>query len=247
MGPSGRRLRELVVETNGKTLIDAIRGIAGTRRLCLEEGAESQWLYELLERDVEELVVVRAMKHGGNKNDSIDAWALAEQLRTGATRDRRIFKGTRFRTLRAAVRGQRAAMRDMVRAKNRLRAVYRARGIDVDAGVYSPKHRAKWQSKLPTAERKLAEELALHLDAMVTSYKRANEWLETEAAKVPEVKRLCTVPGIGPVSASQVVATVIIRPWRRTARRARPRSSRKVFAPSPCTVAASPWPPVRIG
>jgi transposase len=218
MGPSGRRLRELVVETNGKTLIDAIRGIAGTRRLCLEEGAQSQWLYELLERDVEELVVVRAMKHGGNKNDSIDAWALAEQLRTGATRDRRIFKGTRFRALRAAVRGQRAAMRDMVRAKNRLRAVYRARGIDVDAGVYSPKHRAKWQNKLPTAERKLAEELALHLDAMVTSYERANEWLETEAAKVPEVKRLCTVPGIGPVSASQVVATVIIPDRFRTKR-----------------------------
>jgi transposase len=186
MSPTGRRLREMVVETNGSALVDAVCGIAGTRRLCMEEGAQSQWLYEILDPHVDELAVVPAAKHAGNKNDSIDAWSLAERHRTGATRTQRIFKANKLRGLRAAARAQRSAMRDMVRAKNRLRAVYRARGIQVDAEVYAPKKRAASEKKLPIAERKLAEQLAEHLDAMVASYKRAKDWLETEAAKYPK-------------------------------------------------------------
>lgn len=218
LGPTGRRLRELVVETNANALIDTVRGIAGTRHLCMEEGTQSQWLYEVLERHVEELVVVRPMKHAGNKSDSIDAWALSEQLRTGATRTRQVFKGKRFPALRAAVRAQRVATQDMVRAKNRLRAVYRSRGIEPGREIYAPTKRETWEKKLPSAERKLAEQLAVHLDALMGAYNRATAWLESEAATVPEVKRLCTVPGLGTITASQIVATVIIPERFRTKR-----------------------------
>jgi len=218
MGPTGRRLHERVVETNGRLLVEAIQGIAGARHLCMEEGTQSQWLYELLEWHVEQLVVVQPMKRAGNKNDSIDAWALAEQLRIGAAQKKSIFKGRRFPALRAAVRGQRAAMRDMVRAKNRLRAVYRARGLTPDADVYSPERREAWEKKLPSADRKLAEQLAQHLDVMMETYATANAWLEAEASKVPEVKRLCSVPGLGPITASQIVATVIAPERFRTKR-----------------------------
>ena len=58
MSPTGRRLREMVVETNGSALVDAVRGFAGTRRLCMEEGAQSQWLYEILDPHVDELAPV---------------------------------------------------------------------------------------------------------------------------------------------------------------------------------------------
>ena len=44
MGPSGRRLRETVIETNGRILIDAIKGIAGDKHVCLEEGTQSNWV-----------------------------------------------------------------------------------------------------------------------------------------------------------------------------------------------------------
>lgn len=209
MSSTGRKLREMIVETNGKALVDAVRGIAGTRRLCMEEGAQSQWLYETLDPHVDELVVVHAAKHAGNKSDSIDAWGLAERHRTGATRTHRIFKANKLHGLRAAARAQRVAMRDMVRAKNRLRAVYRGRGIQVDTEIYSPTKRAPWEKKLPSAERKLAAQLAEHLDAMMATYKRANEWLKIESKKVPEVARLCTVPGLGVIGAAYIVATVI--------------------------------------
>jgi hypothetical protein len=49
MGPSGRHLQEQVVETNGELLVEFVRSIPGERYLCLEEGAQSEWRYEVLE------------------------------------------------------------------------------------------------------------------------------------------------------------------------------------------------------
>jgi len=62
VGPSGRRLREQVVETSGEALVGAIRSIGGQRQLCIEEGELSNWLYALLKPHVARVVVARAMR-----------------------------------------------------------------------------------------------------------------------------------------------------------------------------------------
>jgi hypothetical protein len=72
-----------MVETNGKVLVDFVKSIAGDGYLCLEEGAQSEWLYEVLEPHVKELLVVRAQRRLGGKSDSSDAWNLADGYRTG--------------------------------------------------------------------------------------------------------------------------------------------------------------------
>jgi len=38
MGPTGKRLKLMVVETNGQALVEAIRSIPGRIHVCLEEG-----------------------------------------------------------------------------------------------------------------------------------------------------------------------------------------------------------------
>jgi hypothetical protein len=48
VGPSGRRLHSQVAETNAGALIRVLRGIPGSRHLCLEEGTHASWLYEVL-------------------------------------------------------------------------------------------------------------------------------------------------------------------------------------------------------
>ena len=83
MGPSGRRLQEQVLETNGKVLVSFLKSIAGDRYLCFEEGALSEWLYEMLEPFTKETMVVQASEHQGPKDDSHDAWNLANEYRTG--------------------------------------------------------------------------------------------------------------------------------------------------------------------
>src|SRR6185436_11789040 len=84
MGPSGKRLKSMVVETNGQALLEAVKSIPGRVHLCLEEGTQSAWLHELFSPHVEELVIVMPPQSKGAKDDLRDAWARADELRTGA-------------------------------------------------------------------------------------------------------------------------------------------------------------------
>jgi hypothetical protein len=63
--------------------VEAIRTIAGREHLCFEEGTQSAWLYEILSPRVQETVVAMPRYRRGQKNDALDAYVLAEKLRTG--------------------------------------------------------------------------------------------------------------------------------------------------------------------
>lgn len=209
MGPTGRRLREQRLETNGKVIRDFICSVAGTRHLCLEEGTQSEWLYEVLEPVTDEIVVAVPEKPRGPKSDSKDAWARADELRRGAV-VRAVYKAPRrFSALRQAVRVHRKLQADLGRAKNRWRAQFRARGVELSSRDYDPAHRKRLLSKLPPSHRAAALVLGEQLDALQYTYGLAEQLLDEEAGKTPEVKRLATAPGIATVRAAQIVATVV--------------------------------------
>jgi hypothetical protein len=89
LSAKGRRLSSTVLETNGKALVEFLRLIPGTRRLIIEEGTQAAWLHEILSPHVHEMVVMGAPKTKGQKNDKLDAFGLAEKLRTGSIWPRR--------------------------------------------------------------------------------------------------------------------------------------------------------------
>jgi len=209
MGPTGRRLKEEVVPTNGRELVEAIRKVNGRRHLCMEEGTQSEWLYEILEPYTKETMVVRPPRRPGSKSDSSDAWELADGYRTGKL-GRAIYKAPKQHTaLRQAVRGYQVTTRDLARAKGRLKAVFRARGIGVDDGVYDPSLRSKLLKRLSEPYRRLAELLALELDALAEVHAQTEDWLQEEAKGNAAIKRVSSVPGIGMVRAAQIVAIVV--------------------------------------
>ena len=213
VGPSGRHLKKQTVETNGKLLVEFVRSIAGDRYLCLEEGAQSEWLYEVLEPHTKETVVVRPPRRSGCKSDSLDAWVLADGYRTGKL-SRAIFKAPKLYTaLRQAVRGYQATTRDLARSKSRLKAVFRGRAVRVNDSVYDAAQRRKFARQLPAPHRQLAELLASQVEALSEVRKQSEAWLLEEARKVPAVKRVSTVPGIGWVRAAQIVA-IVVNPTR---------------------------------
>lgn len=124
VGPSGRRLTSRVVETNGRALVEAIRGVPGRRHVCLEEGTQSAWLYEVLRPHAEDVKVTLPARRRGPKDDLRDAWALAEELRNGSL-GTVVYKASRQMSgLRDAVRGYTMLTGDVVRVKNRIRALY---------------------------------------------------------------------------------------------------------------------------
>ncbi len=138
LGPSGRKLRTDVVETSGSSLVEYLRSIPGQRRLCLEEGTQSSWLYKLLEPHVAEIVVTPIGQSRGQKSDAIDAFKLAEALRTGSIR-RSVFKAPgELGRLRELVRVHSMLVGDVMRVQLRMKSMYRARSVDVSGrAVYA--------------------------------------------------------------------------------------------------------------
>jgi transposase len=210
MSGAGKHLREFVVETNGRTLMDAIKGIAGDKHVCLEEGTQSNWVVELLQPIAARVVVIQPEKRCGQKSDSVDARHLAERLRLGGVRSPVFKPGRQLASLRDAVRGHQVIQRDLIRAKNRLRAIFRSRGIaGLDRTMYGTQARDGLIGKLPATRRTLAELLYAELDRLEECHERAEKWLLSEAHRSPAVRRLETVPGLGWIRAAQVVAVVV--------------------------------------
>jgi transposase len=206
---AGKRLGLQVVETNGTAVKQAISVIAGNRHICLEEGTQSAWLYELLKNQAE-VVVTIPERTSGPTDDARDAWELAERLRVGSIK-RRVYKDRGpFSELRAAVRSYTMLRDDVRRTKDRLRAVYRSRGLLPPAGTpfHSERHR-EWARKLPPDQARSADLLLEQLQLQEALWAKAEERLLAASKSHSAVKLLSTAPAIGPIRSAQIVAHVV--------------------------------------
>jgi transposase len=100
------------------------------------------------------------------------------------------------------------------RVKNQLQAVALHEGMQRKKRLWSKKGRAEFEPLrlLPWAGRRRADLLALRdgFDGSITELSQA---VEQEAKRRPEVRRLMTPPGVGPLTALAFVLT--IGPWER--------------------------------
>ena len=200
-----------VLETNGKVLVEFFKLQPGTLHVCLEEGTQSAWLAEILSPHVSELVVVHVSASRGPKDDARDAYALAERLRTGAITTT-VYKGQgEFATLRQLVKAHDMVVRDTVRVQNRIKALFRARGIAAGGkDVYAAAERAAWLAKLPDSSRVAAEVLFAQYDAMREVRTRARRELATEARRHDAARWLESCPGMGAVRVAQLLSIVVV-------------------------------------
>jgi len=210
IGPSGRRLQSQVFETNARVLISFIKTIPKPRHLCLEEGTHANWLHEMLAPHVQEILVAATKKSCGPKDDKRDAFGLAEALRIGAIKTR-VYKGVgQFGQLRELSRGYAMVVSDSVRVQNRIKSLYRSRGIPTSSKeVYRPAVREKWLRKLPTKTRPLAKILYQELDGVQDLRKRAEKEMLSEARKHKITRILMTCPGMGPIRVAQMLPIVV--------------------------------------
>ena len=219
VGPSGRRIGSQVVETSGQAVVEAIRAIPQPRHLCMEEGTQSAWLYEVLSPHVQELVVAAITESRGPKSDALDAFGLAEALRLGAI-PTQVFKApSRFTLLRELGRTYSTLARDVVRTQNRLKNVYRSRGVRVPGkSVYSATGREEFLTKLPAPARTAAALLYAELDALRTVKREAYKQLVSESHRHPISRMLETCPGLGEIRVAQLIPVVISPERFRTSR-----------------------------
>ena len=210
IGPSGRKLRHEVVETNGAALVSYLRSIPGRKHLCLEEGTQSAWLYEILSPHVEEIVVAGISESRGQKSDVLDAFQRAEELRTGTIK-KPVFKAPRlYSRLRELARVHSMLVRDVVRVQGRLKAMYRSRGVATPGkSVYGPRERDRWLRQLPVSSRWATEKLHEEYDLLLELKREAEQELVAEARKHRISRVLATAPGLGPIRVAQLLPIVV--------------------------------------
>lgn len=207
----GEILNRETCETTESNLVGFVQRLPEKQKLHLtfEECHLSQWLYVTLIEHVDELIVcnpVYVAKKQGAKTDFRDALHLAQELRTGHLKPV-YHDNSRWIELRNLTNNYLSLVEDIVRTKNRLKAVFRSQGIATDTkNFYQTPERAK---DLPnTSIRFVAESLfeqITNLEKVKLGYR---EYFEKNMKKYRPMKNLDTVPGIDAVRANIIVATV---------------------------------------
>lgn len=204
-------ITQAVIETDANSVRDFLRRLSGQVHLTFEEGTHAQWLYELTRPLVAHLVVcnARLINSKGNKSDRLDAFKLAQLLRAGLLKSVYHASAT-TETLKQLVHNYEALTDDTTRCMNRLKALFRSRAIAcAGRAVYSSRGRDEWLDKLTEQGLRLrAEFLYKQLDHLRPLRREAKKAMLEEAGGQEAFKRLCQVPGLGPIRVAQLQAQV---------------------------------------
>jgi transposase len=215
LSEGGRRLHSAVLPTAARAVIAEIQTLPKPRHLVLEEGTQSAWLAEVLKPHVQELLVtVQRKRRDKAKNDVEDAFRLAEAMRRGAL-EKVVFKSPTT-ALRELLRAYQPLTKDLVRAKNRFRALLRSRGLSVEAkDPYEPttEELQSLMVQLPRAMHVPAEAILEQIYWTEELKGRVEQELFEEARKHPDFNYLDSVPAVGPISAAKLLA-IVVTPYR---------------------------------
>lgn len=207
---SGRVIARSILPTEATALVEYFQGMRGSIHVVFEEGTQAQWLYDLLAPRVDRVIVCdRRGEHRGNKADQKDADQFSERLRNGDLRA--VYHGSPGRAmLQELTRTYVNLVEDSTRVMLRLKALFRARAIPA-AGqrLFAPAQRRDWLAKLPDrGARFRAEALFAQLDVLCELRPRAKSAMIAEARRDPAWKVLRTIPFLGPVRVSLLIAAM---------------------------------------
>jgi transposase len=215
---SGRVIARTILATEAPALLEFFRGMRGAIHVAFEEGAQAQWLHDLLAPVVDRVLVCnrRGQPAQGNKGDQLDADAPSELLRRGALKP--VYHGSPHRArLKELARTYRNLVEDSTRVMLRLKALFRARGVRAPGRrVYHPARRAEWLGQLAEAGARFrAEALYAELDVLPELRPKAKAAMLAEARRDPAwpVLRTIPIPFLGPVRVALLLATMQT-PWR---------------------------------
>ena len=210
---SGKTVAKSTIETKSEVIKDFLRGLSGTVHVTFEEGIHAGWLYEIIKPLVAEVVVCNPRHNkliqSGNKSDENDAQKLAELLRLGSLRP--VYHGDcGARSLREAVRAYNSLTADNLRVMNRIKAMFRGRGIDCNGTkVYRRVHREQWLERLgDSAATTRLKLLYQELDGVGELHEAARREMVAQVKSHPAYKVLKQIKTLGPVRIAEIVGVV---------------------------------------
>lgn len=206
-------LRE-TVKTSEQSLAHVINRIQGERHMTFEESSISQWLYVHLKDKVDNLLICNptyVAKKQGAKTDFRDALHLAQELRTNHLQP--VFHdSSHWMEIRTTVSGYLDIVEEIVRFKNRLKAVFRAEAIQTDENSFYKNHTRVKELKNSSA-RFVAEKLFNQIEFLEGEKEKYKEVFERNRKKYKPIRNLMTIPGISIIRAN-IIAAIVCQPAR---------------------------------
>jgi len=212
---SGAVVFEGMVASNPQAIARLLRRRAPkARRIVFETGSLSNWLWHELKAlgfpvlclDARHARAALSMRM--NKSDRNDARGLAEMARMGWYREAKV-KSLESRQVRATLTA-RAKLVDLRRdLENQMRGLLKSLGIilgKASSGTLPAKIREAWHQA--SHLRLLLEPLLLAHAALISQIIKYDDQLRAIARADRTVRRLMTVPGVGPVTALAFASTV---------------------------------------
>jgi transposase len=210
---TGKVVEQLTVETSAARVRSYLKQLQGKVYVTFEEGTQAQWLYDLVQPLVTEVIVCdprhNKLLQAGNKSDRIDAQKLTELLRNGSLKavDHRDHG---VRALKELVRNYDCLVSDTTRVMNRLKAMFRRQAIACGGHeLYRQDRREVWLAKLTErGAKERARSLYRQLEALRALRHEAKLAMVREARRRAAYGWLMSVPRLGAVSVAQLLAVV---------------------------------------
>lgn len=212
MTEKGRLITECNIPTTAENIRQIVKGIRRPRTVVFEECCQAAWLYSILEPYVDDVFVCDPRKNkslsGHSKSDRNDAFNLAERARGGHL-SRVWHGGEKFQELRNRLRLYQALTQESTAVKNKMKAVFRSRGLRVGAVVYNPEQRQATLELLPLqAHKERVSSLGEVLDAISEQRSIAEKMLIRATRSNAMYKSLMSIPQIGEIRAATIIAEV---------------------------------------
>jgi transposase len=214
LGDRGEVLLEEAVSTDEAGFESVLKG-RRRMRCVLEAGPLAEWLSSILERLGHEAVVIDARKAKGvirtkKKTDRLDARNLARMGRTGwYTAVHR--KSVEARATRTFLQARQGLVQTTLAQGSRIRGLLRAHGIklgEVKESQFASEVRRLACEKSQQLWEMLEPLVQVRRVALRASEQMRRRMIRQAATEGSVARRLMTVPGVGPITATAYVATI---------------------------------------
>ena len=206
-----------LVEQRTPTTRECLAGALGDRpraRVLIEASTESEWVARFLEELGHEVIVadpnyapMYAQRTRKVKTDRRDARALAEACRLGAYRPAHRTSDAQ-QHVRAHVAVREALVQTRCKYVYLAGALLRRQGLRWESGGPETFPLRVGRLSLPGTLREEIAPLLTMVKVLTSQIQDADRQLVRMVESDPRAQRLCTIPGVGPVTAATFVATV---------------------------------------
>ena len=216
MDDQGRRRQHWRFPTSERELVRHLQQVpAITKHLAVEECGLGRWIAQVVRPHVTRAVVCdprenhRISRHH-HKCDEEDGYGLAHLHRLGALKEVWQPRSNERAVFKCAVQAYLDAVARQTALKLQLKAHYRQWGvIPQGSTVYGRTGRGRWLAQVPEAGVRAQLQLLYEaLDSALEVERKARRLMGQLGGKFPEIARLRTVPGVGPIGAHLFVAFI---------------------------------------